>query len=143
MSRSLPVLIFCKYCVPIQKLGRSLFILSRTFRFNEIGAKPNRHIGATDQWLVESRSSNKNAHNKSPKGKWYKYCFNFKTDFWLMTKLILFLLIKTITIILFLLVIAFYCYDTSVAVVAKVLVMKLFQNFLFVLSVRIYTRRKI
>ena len=79
---------------------------------------------------------------KPPMGKWYKYCFNFKTDFWLMTKLILFLLIKTITIILFLLVIAFYCYDTSVTV-AKVLVMKLFQNFLFVLSVRIYTSRKI
>ena len=35
---------------------------------------------------------------KPPMGKWYKYCFNFKTDFWLMTKLILFLLIKTITI---------------------------------------------
>ena len=98
MSRSLPVFIFCIYCVPIQKLGRSLFILSRTFRFNEIGAKPNRHVGATDLWLVESRSSNKNAHNKPPMGKWYKYCFNFKTDFWLMTKLILFLLIKTITI---------------------------------------------
>jgi len=31
---------------------------------------------------------------KPPMGKWYKYCFNFKTDFWLMTKLILFLLIK-------------------------------------------------
>lgn len=69
MSRSLPVFIFCIYCVPIQKLGRSLFILSRTFRFNEIGAKPNRHVGATDLWLVESRSSNKNAHNKTADGQ--------------------------------------------------------------------------
>ena len=69
MSRSLPVFIFCIYCVPIQKLGRSLFILSRTFRFNEIGAKPNRHVGATDLWLVESRSSNKNAHNKTAHGQ--------------------------------------------------------------------------
>ena len=99
MSRSLPVFLSYVYIVSLFKNwdGPYLYSAGHSVLTKLVPNQTVMSVRPISGWLkvglpIKMRTI------KPPMGKWYKYCFNFKTDFWLMTKLILFLLIKTITI---------------------------------------------